>query len=165
MIFSILQHIQQKILKLQKLHGLIRSSPPNSGELKRIRLNEERRYEAEEKKRFVVDDDDNTNINNNDIDDNYEIIDKKGIKRSSSTLNPVYEYSEELHSAIEHQLMARKTHLQNVCNQEHLHDIYPPNSREFFVSPGHNLVWCNVFKAASSTWMYYFNILGNIFYI
>lgn len=34
------------------------------------------------------------------------------------------------------------------------------NSKEFFVDHAHNLVWCNIFKAASSSWLYNFNILG-----
>ncbi|CAD7078881.1 unnamed protein product [Hermetia illucens] len=80
--------------------------------------------------------------------------------RTLTTVNPIYEYSEELHSAIENELLARKSHLWDVCIRENIIGIYPPNAWEFFLSPGHNLVWCNVFKAASSTWMYYFNILG-----
>ncbi|XP_037811560.1 carbohydrate sulfotransferase 11 [Lucilia sericata] len=78
----------------------------------------------------------------------------------TSTLNPVYEYSEEIHSATEKDLRKRRKHAQQVCKKYNLQTLYPPNPREFFISPGHNLVWCNVFKAASSTWMYYFNILG-----
>ncbi|CAB3252070.1 unnamed protein product [Arctia plantaginis] len=34
------------------------------------------------------------------------------------------------------------------------------NNKEFFVDHAHNLVWCNIFKAASSSWLYNFNILG-----
>lgn len=80
---------------------------------------------------------------------------------SASTLNPVYEYSEELHSRTERELKLRRDHLATVCERYKLQEKYPPNPWEFFISPGHNnLVWCNVFKAASSTWMYYFNILG-----
>lgn len=78
----------------------------------------------------------------------------------SSTLNPVYEYSEEIHSATEKDLRERQQHAQEVCKKYNLQSTYPPNPREFFISTGHSLVWCNVFKAASSTWMYYFNILG-----
>ncbi|XP_071455461.1 carbohydrate sulfotransferase 11-like isoform X2 [Hetaerina americana] len=35
-----------------------------------------------------------------------------------------------------------------------------PNAWEFFVDEHHHLVWCNIFKAASSSWMYNFNLLG-----
>ncbi|XP_030383179.1 carbohydrate sulfotransferase 11 [Scaptodrosophila lebanonensis] len=77
-----------------------------------------------------------------------------------TTLNPVYEYSEELHTCTERVLQQRRDHLAAVCERYKLQEQYPPNPWEFFVSPGHNLVWCNVFKAASSTWMYYFNILA-----
>ncbi|KAH8412876.1 hypothetical protein KR009_006440, partial [Drosophila setifemur] len=78
-----------------------------------------------------------------------------------STLNPVYEYSEELHTRTERELQKRNEHLARVCDRYKLKEKFPTNPWEFFVSPGHNnLVWCNVFKAASSTWMYYFNILA-----
>lgn len=38
----------------------------------------------------------------------------------------------------------------------------PINSKEFFVDHAHSLVWCNIFKAASSYWLYKFNILGKL---
>lgn len=81
-------------------------------------------------------------------------------KSSLSTLNPVYEYSEEIHRATEEKLQQRSKHLQDQCNKYTLQGVFPPRPQEFFISTGHNLIWCNVFKAASSTWMYYFNILG-----
>ncbi|XP_042871541.1 carbohydrate sulfotransferase 11-like isoform X2 [Penaeus japonicus] len=34
------------------------------------------------------------------------------------------------------------------------------NSKEFLVNKEHGLIWCNVFKAASSTWLWNFNILA-----
>lgn len=59
-----------------------------------------------------------------------------------STLNPVYEYSEELHSRTEKELQRRSEHLAAVCDRYKLQEKYPPNPWEFFVSPGHNnLVW------------------------
>ncbi|XP_073820893.1 carbohydrate sulfotransferase 11 [Musca autumnalis] len=87
-------------------------------------------------------------------------VSSAGSYTSSSTLNPVYEYSEEIHSATENDLKERRQHLHQICEKYNLYSFYPPMPKEFFISPGHNLVWCNVFKAASSTWMYYFNILG-----
>ncbi|XP_055591852.1 carbohydrate sulfotransferase 11-like [Uranotaenia lowii] len=77
-----------------------------------------------------------------------------------STLNPVYEYSEELNTAAEADFNDRRTVLWNICAEHRIIGKYPPNAWEFFISPGHGLAWCNIFKAASSTWMYYFNILG-----
>lgn len=38
--------------------------------------------------------------------------------------------------------------------------LHKPNSWEFLVSKRYHLVWCNVFKAASTSWMYNFNILA-----
>lgn len=78
----------------------------------------------------------------------------------STTVNPIYEYSEEKVAAAEHDFHHRRDHLWNVCAKYDFIDRYPPNAWEFFISSGHGIAWCNVFKAASSTWMYYFNILG-----
>ncbi|XP_058452085.1 carbohydrate sulfotransferase 11-like [Malaya genurostris] len=77
-----------------------------------------------------------------------------------STLNPVYEYSEEMNAAAEAEFNERRSLLWNVCAEHRIIGKYTPNAWEFFISPGHGLAWCSVFKAASSTWMYYFNLLG-----
>lgn len=81
------------------------------------------------------------------------------------TLNPIYEYSEEINSAAEKEFAERRKTLWNTCVEKKIVGKYPPNAWEFFISPGHGLTWCNVFKAASSTWMYYFNILGRFFFL
>lgn len=78
----------------------------------------------------------------------------------SSTLNPIYEYSEEINAQAERDFVQRQKHLWEVCERNQIVGKFTPNAWEFFISPGHQLAWCNVFKAASSTWMYYFNILG-----
>ncbi|XP_058826419.1 carbohydrate sulfotransferase 11 [Topomyia yanbarensis] len=77
-----------------------------------------------------------------------------------STLNPVYEYSEEMNAAAEADFNERRTLLWNVCAEHRIIGKYAPNAWEFFISPGHGIAWCSIFKAASSTWMYYFNLLG-----
>lgn len=77
-----------------------------------------------------------------------------------TTLNPVYEYSEEVNAAAEYDFSQRRSRLWDTCEKINFVGRYPPNAWEFFISPGHGIAWCNVFKAASSTWMYYFNILG-----
>ncbi|XP_052868370.1 carbohydrate sulfotransferase 11-like [Anopheles cruzii] len=79
---------------------------------------------------------------------------------NQSTLNPVYEYSDEMNAAAETDFNERRMMLWNVCAEHRIIGKYPPNAWEFFISPGHGIAWCNIFKAASSTWMYYFNILG-----
>ena len=38
-----------------------------------------------------------------------------------------------------------------------LHQVKP---WEYFINRKYNLVWCNVFKSASTTWMYILNVLG-----
>lgn len=78
----------------------------------------------------------------------------------STTVNPIYEYSEEKVAIAELDFHRRSQHLWKMCAKYDFIDRYPPNAWEFFISPGHGIAWCNVFKAASTTWMYYFNILG-----
>uniref|UniRef100_A0A182PPS5 Carbohydrate sulfotransferase n=1 Tax=Anopheles epiroticus TaxID=199890 RepID=A0A182PPS5_9DIPT len=86
--------------------------------------------------------------------------DGNGGGSNHSTLNPVYEYSDEMNAAAETDFNERRMVLWNVCAEHRIIGKYPPNAWEFFISPGHGIAWCNIFKAASSTWMYYFNILG-----
>jgi chondroitin 4-sulfotransferase 11 len=81
-------------------------------------------------------------------------------KTNSSTINPIYEYSEEINAAAERDFNDRRDHAADVCQRRKILNKYPPNAWEFFVSQGHGLAWCSVFKAASSTWLYYFNLLG-----
>lgn len=76
------------------------------------------------------------------------------------TINPIYEYSDEQNSATMQEMVQRQRHLWAACVDLDLIGRYTPNAWEFVLSPGHSLSWCNVFKAASSTWLYYFNILG-----
>lgn len=57
------------------------------------------------------------------------------------------------------ELDARVKRVHDVCRLRHLSTEYI-NNKEFFVDHQHSIVWCNIFKAASSSWMYRFNILG-----
>ncbi|XP_045512825.1 carbohydrate sulfotransferase 11-like [Pieris brassicae] len=57
------------------------------------------------------------------------------------------------------ELENRSLRVQEACRKYSLQS-QPINSKEFFVDHAHNLVWCNIFKAASSSWLYKFNILG-----
>jgi chondroitin 4-sulfotransferase 11 len=92
--------------------------------------------------------------------DNHTVTTIVDLEPHASTLNPVYEYSEEINSQAEKAFKERRQRLWEVCELNKLIGKLTPNAWEFFISPGHGLTWCNVFKAASSTWMYYFNILG-----
>lgn len=78
----------------------------------------------------------------------------------TTTVNPIYEYGEEKVAIAERDFQHRRDHLWKICTKYDMVDRYLPNAWEFFISSGHGIAWCNVFKAASSTWMYYFNILG-----
>lgn len=79
---------------------------------------------------------------------------------AASTVDPIYEYSAEQNAATQADLQRRQAVLAEACARHGWVGQRTPNAWEFFLSPGHGLAWCNVFKAASSTWLYYFNILG-----
>ncbi|KAK9503282.1 hypothetical protein O3M35_011884 [Rhynocoris fuscipes] len=61
--------------------------------------------------------------------------------------------------AIEEEMAFRREQIFTTC-QLFRHDDIIPNTWDFVVDAHHSLVWCKVMKAASSTWIYYFNILG-----
>ncbi|XP_050298930.1 carbohydrate sulfotransferase 11-like [Anthonomus grandis grandis] len=59
----------------------------------------------------------------------------------------------------------RHKHLKRACHILGLDkpgndSLHKPNPWEYLVDNKHHLVWCNVFKAASTSWMYNFNILA-----
>lgn len=66
---------------------------------------------------------------------------------------------------VQKRLTQRKLHLNKACHTLGLDKIgndtlHKPNPWEYLVDRKHHLVWCNVFKAASTSWMYNFNILA-----
>jgi hypothetical protein len=61
---------------------------------------------------------------------------------------------------LESELKGRRHRVWEVCVAHGLNTEGEPNAWEFFVDSTHGLVWCNIFKAASSTWLYNFNLLG-----
>lgn len=68
-------------------------------------------------------------------------------------------------SVVVKRLEARRRHLKKACHTLGLDKkgndtLHKPNPWEYLVDLKHHLVWCNVFKAASTSWMYNFNILA-----
>lgn len=68
-------------------------------------------------------------------------------------------------SMVYKRLEQRRRHLKKACHVLGLDKIandtlHKPNPWEYLVDQKHHLVWCNVFKAASTSWMYNFNILA-----
>ncbi|XP_046393320.1 carbohydrate sulfotransferase 11-like isoform X2 [Ischnura elegans] len=66
---------------------------------------------------------------------------------------------------MEEEMARRRARVWQVCRSSGLvsddgTSKVEPNAWEFFVDEHHHLVWCNIFKAASSSWMYNFNLLG-----
>ncbi|XP_039293473.1 carbohydrate sulfotransferase 10 isoform X2 [Nilaparvata lugens] len=70
------------------------------------------------------------------------------------TTEQAYDWTE-----VEMKLSERKDRLQNICTSGVVPDL-KPNAWEFVIDAKHELIWCNIFKAASSSWMYNFNLLG-----
>ena len=55
--------------------------------------------------------------------------------------------------------------MHEACHQEGLDEtgndaLHQVNPWEYFINKKHKLVWCNVFKSASTSWMYIFNVLA-----
>ena len=55
--------------------------------------------------------------------------------------------------------------MKEACRNEGLdvrgHDkLHKVNPWEYFINHKYKITWCNVFKSASTSWMYIFNILG-----
>lgn len=66
---------------------------------------------------------------------------------------------------IEHRMQMRNDRLAQKCHEYGLDErrndsLHRPNAWEYLVNKKHHVVWCNVFKAASTSWMYNFNILA-----
>lgn len=68
-------------------------------------------------------------------------------------------------TAVGERMDQRKTHLTQACHRLGL-DVpandswHRPNAWEFLINRQYKLVWCNIFKAASTSWMYNFNLLA-----
>ncbi|XP_068984681.1 carbohydrate sulfotransferase 11 [Bombus flavifrons] len=65
----------------------------------------------------------------------------------------------------EKRLYTRRKFLAEKCAEEGLDrpgndSLHRPNAWEFLVNREYHLIWCNVFKAASTSWMYNFNLLA-----
>ncbi|GAB0097159.1 Carbohydrate sulfotransferase [Sergentomyia squamirostris] len=61
---------------------------------------------------------------------------------------------------LEERMQKRVKHVAEICSKYRLYGTAQPNSREFLINKHHRLIWCNVFKAASTSWLYNFNILA-----
>ncbi|KAJ8686642.1 hypothetical protein QAD02_022436 [Eretmocerus hayati] len=65
----------------------------------------------------------------------------------------------------EMRMAERRKYLTERCSEEGLDkpgndSLHRPNAWEFLVNREHHLIWCNVFKAASTSWMFNFNLLA-----
>ena len=81
----------------------------------------------------------------------------------SQTVSEVSEMSEE--EMFESLMRERREVMRAACQQEGLDkagedDLHRINPWEYLINKRYNIVWCNVFKSASSSWMYIFNLLA-----
>ena len=75
----------------------------------------------------------------------------------------VSEMSEE--DIFESLMRERREVMRAACHQEGLdkkgHDaLHRTKSWEYLINKQYNIVWCNVFKSASSSWLFIFNLLA-----
>ncbi|XP_049313311.1 carbohydrate sulfotransferase 11 isoform X1 [Bactrocera dorsalis] len=66
---------------------------------------------------------------------------------------------------VEKRMERRRKLLQEKCTEFGLDVVgndtwHKPNAWEFLVNKKYHIIWCNVFKAGSSSWMYNFNVLA-----
>ncbi|XP_067646294.1 carbohydrate sulfotransferase 11 isoform X1 [Eurosta solidaginis] len=66
---------------------------------------------------------------------------------------------------VEKRMERRRKLLQDKCTEFGLDVVgndtwHKPNAWEFLVNKKYHIIWCNVFKAASSSWMFNFNVLA-----
>ncbi|KAL9701942.1 hypothetical protein quinque_005383 [Culex quinquefasciatus] len=64
---------------------------------------------------------------------------------------------------MKHRMENRVARLNEKCAEYRLNEPkqnYKPKAWEYLINRDYHLVWCNVFKAASTSWMYNFNLLA-----
>lgn len=93
----------------------------------------------------------------NNIQSSQEKYSSQSIEEKLYELNSVAETEERL--------AERRKYLTEKCAEAELDrpgndSIHRPNAWEFFVNRDYHLIWCNVFKAASTSWIYNFNRLA-----
>ncbi|XP_016934805.1 carbohydrate sulfotransferase 11 isoform X4 [Drosophila suzukii] len=95
----------------------------------------------------------------------------RGFEDSNQTLLPLIpEYAVQTLTPqemlqVEQRMDQRRERLRDKCSAYGLdvlgHDSWhTPNTWEFLVNKKYHIIWCNVFKAASSSWMFNFNVLA-----
>ena len=88
---------------------------------------------------------------------------KVEISERSPAVTVGSEVSEE--ETFESLMRERRKVMRAACQQEGLDkagedDLHRINPWEYLINKRYNVVWCNVFKSASSSWMFIFNLLA-----
>ncbi|BET00649.1 Sulfotransferase family [Nesidiocoris tenuis] len=78
---------------------------------------------------------------------------------TSKIINRIEEQGLDLY-AIEEEMATRRDRVSSTCQNLHMPEKPSARTWEFVVDAHHSLVWCKILKAASSTWIYYFNLLS-----
>ncbi|XP_049877189.1 carbohydrate sulfotransferase 11 isoform X2 [Pectinophora gossypiella] len=59
-------------------------------------------------------------------------------------------------------MKVRREYLRNECSRTGLDDSsHKASAWEYLINRQYHVIWCNIFKAASSSWMYNFNLMAN----
>ncbi|XP_014249508.1 carbohydrate sulfotransferase 11 isoform X2 [Cimex lectularius] len=74
-------------------------------------------------------------------------------------------YDKSLKEEIAARMFYRKQKMKEACARYGLDksgndSLHKPNPWEFLINKKYHIVWCNIFKAASTSWMYNFNVLA-----
>uniref|UniRef100_A0A182WKU9 Carbohydrate sulfotransferase n=1 Tax=Anopheles minimus TaxID=112268 RepID=A0A182WKU9_9DIPT len=78
----------------------------------------------------------------------------------NSTINSQYRLDMDY---MKQRMQHRVERLQKKCAEYRLNESkhnYKPKAWEYLIQHEYHLVWCNVFKAASTSWMYNFNLMA-----
>ncbi|XP_064100663.1 carbohydrate sulfotransferase 11-like [Macrobrachium nipponense] len=64
---------------------------------------------------------------------------------------------------VEDRFRSRKEHLEKACDKfrpVHSSPVHHRKTDQFLINRHYGLIWCNIFKAASSSWLWNFNLLA-----
>ncbi|CAL4135057.1 unnamed protein product [Meganyctiphanes norvegica] len=94
---------------------------------------------------------------------NNNITFKEHLHKDNSSRDGRLSTTWQVSGAVLDRLAQRKQNIKEVCQKYSLNApsiSNKVNAWEFLINYKYNLVWCNVFKAASTTWMYVYNRLA-----
>ena len=97
--------------------------------------------------------------------DSQNINNRHNIEVEFAQTNPAVVSERSQEEIFMSEMRERREVMRAACQQEGLDrpgddDLHRINPWEYLINRQYNIVWCNVFKSASSSWMYIFNLLA-----